>query len=565
MSFNEEISGIEYVVFKLNTFQFNAGILGFIRLLEYLDADKGKGCDYFYDKDYLYVSKEYILKNNLTDAYIRAHIKRYEKETAYNDIINAYEAIKNLTEKYEKSGDRSDKKNLDNKYKLVIDKLSRKSYKEGYIILQNNCIDCKIEELILAIKETKSYTEKLDKLNVILSEFTKKEYKETLCFKDIMYNRVNMLWTNKAFLNNNFLKHDIKELYRRDFEIPFKEMLNTKNSKKKKVCIECSAIVYKLFDISFLVDTVEDMARKKSVFWNCIPDTGVCAACAFIYSLTPLGFFSVGRNLMFINVNYSVKALEDLNSTAGFAYDGNVEDNKKISQIYNSMINSESVYNLKKLSNIQVITRKKYDKGNKYQFNIIGRDLLEVIKKSQKELEYLTKIFVKDEDEFINVYSEVITNIFNYRRQYSLMNRLLILSLREEKAGSTKYIYNILKIQIFQRGEDKMGKAYKTAMAASFCGRDMRKTLTSEVLAEKDVDNKLRGFVYQLLNALQSGNRESFLNLIIRMYSSIGKPVPGVFLSSFESEENFKDIGYAYVLGLKNEEYEKEGEDKRNE
>ena len=565
MSFNEEISGIEYVIFKLNTFQFNAGILGFIRLLEFLDADKGKGCDYFYEKDYLYVSKEYILKSNLTDAYIGAHIKRYEKETAYNDIINAYEAIKNLTEKYEKSGDKLDKKSLDDKYKSIIDKLSRASYKSGYEIIKSKSINCRIEELISDMKGTRDYNKKLEALKTLYSDITKKEYKDILCFKDIIYNRINMLWTNKSFLNRSNAKKDMKELFKKDFENPFKELLSSKVMKKNKVCIECDEVVCETVDISFMVDTVEDMGKKKSVFWNCIPDTGVCAACAFIYSLTPLGFFSVGRDLMFININDSVQAVEALNSTAGFAHEENIGDNKKISQIYNSIINSESVYNLKKLSNIQVITRKKDNENSIYQFNIIGRDLLEVIKKNQKELEYLTKIFVKDGDEFINVYSEVITNIFNYRRQYNLMNRLLKLSLREEKARSTNYIYNILKIQIYQRGEDKMGKAYKIAMAASFCGRDMRKALTSEVRAEKDVDNKLRGFVYQLLNALQSSNRESFLNLIIRMYSSMGKPVPGVFLSSFESEENFKDIGYAYVLGLKNEQYEKEGEDKGNE
>jgi len=70
--------------------------------------------------------------------------------------------------------------------------------------------------------------------------------------------------------------------------------------------------------------------------------------------------------------------------------------------------------------------------------------------------------------------------------------------------------------------------------------------------AQKDgTDNKLRGFVYQLLNALKVGDCGGFLNVATRMYIGMGEPVPNLFIKMINDEEAFKSLGYAYILGLK--------------
>ena len=102
-----------------------------------------------------------------------------------------------------------------------------------------------------------------------------------------------------------------------------------------------------------------------------------------------------------------------------------------------------------------------------------------------------------------------------------------------------------------------MADNIKRAYVAKKHGEALRAKLT-EGLAEADKDNKLRGLVYQLLNAVSLGNREKFLELLLRTYAGSGQPVPDIFFSCFESDESFKEIGFAYLLGLKSELYKKE-------
>jgi len=47
------------------------------------------------------------------------------------------------------------------------------------------------------------------------------------------------------------------------------------------------------------------------------------------------------------------------------------------------------------------------------------------------------------------------------------------------------------------------------------------------------------------------------MELILRTYSSAGIPVPDIFFNCFHSIEEFKEIGFAFLLGLKSVEYEK--------
>lgn len=96
----------------------------------------------------------------------------------------------------------------------------------------------------------------------------------------------------------------------------------------------------------------------------------------------------------------------------------------------------------------------------------------------------------------------------------------------------------------------------KQAYVAKKKGEEMRVNLTKDV-STSDRDDKLKGMIYQFLNAVSLSNRDAFMNLLIRSYSSVGQPVPDIFFSCFESDEKFRTIGYAYLLGLKSDGYKK--------
>lgn len=79
----------------------------------------------------------------------------------------------------------------------------------------------------------------------------------------------------------------------------------------------------------------------------------------------------------------------------------------------------------------------------------------------------------------------------------------------------------------------------------------------------KEADNKLRGLVYQLINSIHTSNIDLFLSNITRLYAGMNLTIPNIFTRIFERDEDFKEIGYAYVLGLKGAYYNKEKENKK--
>lgn len=86
-------------------------------------------------------------------------------------------------------------------------------------------------------------------------------------------------------------------------------------------------------------------------------------------------------------------------------------------------------------------------------------------------------------------------------------------------------------------------------------GYELRNTLLS--LKGTSDDECLRGTTYQLLNALAVGNREHFMDIIMRIYCSTKLQVPNAFIKLFEDRETFMQYGYAFLLGFQGSHYKK--------
>jgi CRISPR-associated protein Cst1 len=46
------------------------------------------------------------------------------------------------------------------------------------------------------------------------------------------------------------------------------------------------------------------------------------------------------------------------------------------------------------------------------------------------------------------------------------------------------------------------------------------------------------------------------MDVVLRMYAGLGLTVPEQFIKMLEYENQFKVLGYAYVIGLKNDSFE---------
>jgi hypothetical protein len=74
--------------------------------------------------------------------------------------------------------------------------------------------------------------------------------------------------------------------------------------------------------------------------------------------------------------------------------------------------------------------------------------------------------------------------------------------------------------------------------------------LAKDFKGDANNENKLRGAVIKLQNALRVEDRDLFFDLLIRLYSSINKAIPDAFLQAMKSTEDFKEIGTAFILGI---------------
>jgi CRISPR-associated protein Cst1 len=548
----------DFVKIEINAFLFNAGIVGFHYLLENMEAVKGE--DYKVEENALFISKEFLEKSDLAQAYIDAHIQKFSEDATFTRICKEIESMESLTEKYVAEESKELKKILDDKYKYLLNNtgLARNSYFSACTSLAEQGYKIDLSALCKNIKEIKEYKEKYEQLCKLKEVLLEEKVKETFLMKDIIYARINSIWSNRAFLNTSNSKKNMHDVYEKDFIVPLQDYLKDRKlikNKKAKSCIECGTLLPKTIDISFLNDSVDDMSRKKSPFWDCKPDAYICPLCAFVYSLAPLGFQTLGRNLIFVNSNTSVEVLISVNKGIESKYkikNANKE-NEKYQLILNNMVQGIIEEKAVERHNIQVIVRDKAT--DRYKFTVIAKDILEVLTNCQKNLEKIKEISIEISPKvWISVYQEVLKNVFDRSTQYGLLNIILKNSLKENT--STIYLKHVVAIQIEMSGGIKMEKA--NADNAFYRGRNLRRLICGEKTKAQDADNKLRGFVYQLLSALQVNNREQFWNLVFRMYSGISAPVPKVFLETFSSEDELQYLGYAFVLGLKNEKYNSE-------
>lgn len=530
-----------------SSFLINAGICGLIKLLEFSKAEEGM--DYEINGQVMKLSKEFLMSRDISDLYVKAMVNNFKETTRFYDILQKRHIVESIyAGKEELSKDDID--NINKIFKEAVQMLEKNSFKSGYIILNEYYNISKItDEIIARLKKEKNLEKEIGAYLEICNILDKPEVQEVLIFKELMYSKMNMFLGDTSFFLSANLKKDIRECYKKDFVQPLlDEVAGTK--KKTKRCIECSNLAYNTKSISFMIDSTDDVSRKKSHYWNLKPDAFVCPVCAFLYTLVPLGFQFLGSDAIFINNNSSINAMCRIMRTYESKDDENLQSTNK-SKFYRIFTDQKIDMLENKIYNIQVIIKSKNKEH--FEINVISKDTIKKIVDCKKHLKHLERKYIKQNDSFISVYDEVIDNIFFKRSQYQLMHELFLYELKNN--GNTNYIKDILMIEITFRGGVSMNSIKKNVDISWRAGIAMRNKLT-ETVQEKDIDNSLRSLVYKLSNALSVGNCEQYLDSIIRVYSGKGIPIPYIFKECYESEEMFKAIGQGFILGLKYNDYE---------
>lgn len=518
---------MEEIEIRLNDFLFNSGVLGLYRILINVDKEdliKEKG-------NSLIIGKEAL--GNFESDYIKTMIDTYEEDTKWSTIKNKKEFIRNMNLEQ-----KDEQKKFSDEYKFIKNAMESNSYKAGYEILKNKGIEENPYEYIRLMKQEKDYNKQKELVLKIIEHIEKN--KEIYCMKDIVYTKINCFWSNVAFLNRNSNKNDIKEEYKKVFVNPVIEYINS-NRKTDITCIECGNKITKkeASGMSWINDVGVDINRKKSGFWNFNEDTYICPICNLVYSCIPLGFTLIGSNGIFINNNETIKSLKQYNSI--LKEEKSIEEDTFESTygkiLYNFINRTEQLSNEKmskyEPKNIQVIKRIGSKENQKYEFNMIARDKLEVLKKCSNNFKNLIGT---------NLYQEVLNNLIDGKKQYNTIHKLL----REHKYIES--IKNILLIQLNSIGGVNVQDRKERVEEIIKEGENLQKYF----YYENENQNKLKSYIYKLQGALKANNIEEFMKLFTLFYGSLGKPIPNceAIKILIEEPEYFRLLGYSYIYGL---------------
>ncbi|TXJ52716.1 type I-B CRISPR-associated protein Cas8b1/Cst1 [Brachyspira aalborgi] len=572
---------------SLDTFLFNAGIIGFIEVLKEAEASKGKNKeevkndikDYYYEGQDLYVSKKFIKNkiDKITNAYINILLNKFGDSTKIHKLCN-----------------------------LNISKLSNKSMDFYYKMFESAYIntictiigDKKFGKIIKSYEEAKKKKQEEEIMksfsNIIeyLNNSKNSKLKNYLILSQIALNKISLIYYDIAFLkyNSQTKRNSIKSVdlfnsIKNNLFEKCNDFVASGLNEKSSNCIICDRNFNKSdfkIKISFLISSAEDMSKKTSVYWNKKPDTYICPICYMIYSCAILGFTDTNNGIIFANYNNRINNLIEINKK----FEKEISEVKKI-DIVNRIIEKMLELKTKELASIQVISKIKTNKY--YSVEIISKDILNIIHNCKKEFETLSKIrdisLFGNEKNKISIFDECLKNLFNYCNQYNLIYSIIISFLSDENSHkkdnkennkkpkmSLNFLYSLLKIQIKQKyiggynmnnkkenneNDKKDINQQSQKLTNAQRGRKAGYKLKKDLGDPKEADNKIKGFIYQLLNSVQTGNRDLFFNTIIRMYIANDLPIPKILSEVSQSIDDFREIGYAFILGLKSSDYKK--------
>lgn len=538
---------------ELSDWLYNAGVVGVYNVLKHANIEVKR------EENAIIFEEESL--DDFGEKYFGYLTARYEKFTSWYTIVSA----KSQLEGFNQNNFTNEKLEFLNKQiEYIKEKCKSNSYKSAYELADNTGFDAENETKQLkkiAFKKDQELKDVWLLVETTISQYLKvvdyleiPKVKRYVLAKNVMYDVVQHFWENVSFLHKTANKKDMYQLATEDFGKSVKDYLTKSDEKNKYQCMQCNRPMSKLskptaYDITWLKRIGVDMGRKSSHFWNYSADSYICPICYLVYACVPVGFTILKGQGIFINDNSSMRRLITINALG--LDKGKSIDELEQENYYNlaNILKNEEIKNAdKQISNIQIVRYDSQNTRRPYTFNMLSKEKLIALTWVEKSLGKIINIRVPVvKDEYINVYHEVIENIYSNRNQFSLIAKLIYLLL-DGKTKRTQVIYEILMINnCFIGGGGKMSN-YKQIEECREKGVELRRAYIKE-----KAENKIIGMSHKLLNALKTKNTARFTETLLHAYMYIRQGVPRVFLEALKDEEKLQTIGYAFLLGLQSE------------
>ncbi|MBF4694001.1 type I-B CRISPR-associated protein Cas8b1/Cst1 [Fusibacter sp. Q10-2] len=548
----------------MNDWLFNAGLVGLVNIL------KKAGDEALLDvKDY-YVEFDTQLLEQFEEKYFNYFIETYKETLPWFKIVSyEKEIIHHIGTDYEHFDENALKTLNEYVQKTLKNNLKKDSFVAAYplvdderdVIAMGNQIEMislkkgeQISDVLTQIKETH------EKIQPIIAYCNRDDAKKYLAAKNVIYTIIKIAWNGVCFLNPQTKIKDMYVDYRQYFLEPAQVYFDASKKKYKYNCFNCGDLINDNSNVmSFLNAIGFDVGKKTSHVWAFNNDIALCPLCKLIYSCVPAGMTYVYNRGVYINENQRLsRAIRINENLKNHILESHVMNTTTTYKGMITAFNEQFQINLKyELADVQLIQSELIKKGKNekilYKFSLFAKHMIEVFYNSRDILKILEKagyeIGPKKAKIYFSVYEQVIERIFNNQNLFTLIHKLILYKLTDPQNCyyQTYHITSILEMNTeILKGVGAVENIEKEVIKrANSSGYYLR-----EAYKSKGAKDKLNGISYRLLNALKTNNINMFMDTVLNCYLYTQKSVASIFLETFEDEEHFKSIGYAFVTGL---------------
>ena len=611
----------------LNDWFYNAGIVGFLRILE-------KNHDEFAIKRNNYIEFDTEDLRDFHKYYFEYFFKKYNvAENVENRTKNSFDYLENnievILENKDKEKERKDKIKSNKKYikdtiKKQLDKIKKidentyEEMKEQYERIEKSSTKQEIieikEKLISDIEKNninKRLTLNLFKsilsntyygqpsfLNVIKTSISY-EGQQELMYRDYVSNIVETGFIN-GIMKNEYSIEQIKEYIENAKESNITQEMEKIYSKiekdyigrsktiediqkylKEKVIKSCSMCENEIglttnYSEGNFVPLAISSDNARNFFWNQNVKMPICDVCKLILFCIPAGMTTITKTikengeyrekqlLSFVNFDTKVDMLYKTNINFGNKSRYENKNENPYSELILDIVEQDKQVSIWQLDNIFVVEHEvEYGAYSRIEYFNIKRYISLFFKDYAKKT--LSKIW--DYRYKLQIVDYIMKN---KDIKYIINDRLRAEMSKEEAKGAKKNGYNsFLATQIrmilnILKKEGNEVENIKKNDDKLYVIYNLGVQIHEE-LKSKGEDNKLDGYTYKMLNSIKAGNKKEFMDIVIRLHMAMGKDVSPIFIETMQTTGlDFESIGHSFLAGLISNKYEKKEEEKIN-
>lgn len=603
----------------LNDWIINAGIVGFLRILEHnndnfaiikdnyieFDTENLRNFHHYYFKyffDKYNIAQSVIDKTKIAFDYLENNIENVkenkDEEKQRKENIKMYkDRIDKIINPQVKKVEKVDKDIFD-EMKDSLTKLKKVETKDKIIKIKNlllkgfkiDAVNKKItfdkfrSELYNTYYGQKSFLQK----NRVALPY---EDKENFMYRDYISNIVEMdfiqgIIENKYSIekikkyieeveHDGTITKDVYDIYETIIKFIEKEkdVAYIQKYLREKVINLCS-ICENEFGLSTdysegnFVPLAISNDNAKNFFWNQNVKFPICDVCKLILFCIAAGTTNITKVVKendryiekqlvsFVNCDTDVKTLLKTNNE--FSNNSKYENKTKnpYTQLILNIIEQNNKISNWQLENIFVVEfETEYGAYSRVEYFNIKRYVAEFFTK------YAQKYLAKITDYKYKL--QIVDYILKNKDIKYIINERLRDALKEENpnvynsflAIQTRMTLNLLKKE--ETKMDNIDKNNSKLYVLYSLGNQIH-----EELKKTGEDNKLSGYTYKMLNSIKMGNKKQFMDIVIRIHMSIGKDVSPIFVETMQDTDlDFESIGHSFLAGLISNKYEKKAEE----